>query len=890
MKKWLWALGVFICIGGLVMTVSARESDFVWVEGEDAVESDVDRNAWYEDVKRESLSSNTMMTHFSHEAGGKAGTATYEFTIPKTTDYYFWVRANPLRARLQYQMNNGEWQDVKMDPSLHSFVLNKDMINIAADDKPDIRFIAWFYAGKVPMTEGKHRITFRFSAHQTNSTGQHHGYLDCFLFTPKIFSPNGPIKPDEVDTRANEDCWAFNDQPDDFTDDALFDLRSLSENEAGEKGWIKIDQETGDFVKGDGTPIRFWATNCYVQQRYDFDIVEYHAKHLAKRGVNMVRFHAQIGPGEKLTDVIDKEIDDIHKLVAAMKKHGIYSTISPYWGNIPNFRRFPKYGRTEGWVLGLLFWDKEYQDAYKGWVRELFTRPNPYDDHKTPLKDDPSLALFQIQNEDSMLFWPMGDIHNHPEHYNAVNVVFKEWLKKNNLNENVDVDFRFWGMHDLTQMPSESLRLSMRFAAETMRAFNADIEHFIRNELDCPVLINAGNWQVANTVRLLDLERWSYDANEVIAVNKYIDGTHINPTRRHEAGYLISRDDLYRDMSCVSDGWRQFALNLKQIKGKPMLVTESTWVPPNLYQSEGPLLVAAYSALTGIDAYYWFVLRDFPGYELTMSKWGAATPSIMGGWPAAALLFHKDYVKRGDPVITERRALEGDMWELKCPIITEDSSFDPNVPGTQVAHHDLKVPFAAFLEGPVEVEYGFDPTTTEINLIGQDIADMQRGVVKSNTGELSMDAVKGIFIMDTSKAQGVTGFLKRNGVQKTADVTFDSQNEYATAIVVSLDDEPLTTSKKILVQTTTTSRPFGWKTEETTHERDGKPINRIVDTGTPPWSVANTHMTITLNNAGITKATLTDVNFYPVAEIPVEKKGDSVTITLPKNAMYVVLQ
>jgi arabinogalactan endo-1,4-beta-galactosidase len=59
-----------------------------------------------------------------------------------------------------------------------------------------------------------------------------------------------------------------------------------------------------------------------------------HARFLAKRGVNMVRLHGHLEPKDKnakLTDVDAKAIDEAWKLVAAMKKEGIYVTISPYW-------------------------------------------------------------------------------------------------------------------------------------------------------------------------------------------------------------------------------------------------------------------------------------------------------------------------------------------------------------------------------------------------------------------------------------------------------------------------------------------------------------------------------------------------------------------------------
>ena len=40
---------------------------------------------------------------------------------------------------------------------------------------------------------------------------------------------------------------------------------------------------------------------------------------------------------------------------------------------------------------------------YKSWLRRLYTEPNPYTG--IPLKDDPAVAIIQIQNEDSLLFY-----------------------------------------------------------------------------------------------------------------------------------------------------------------------------------------------------------------------------------------------------------------------------------------------------------------------------------------------------------------------------------------------------------------------------------------------------------------------------------------------------
>ena len=57
--------------------------------------------------------------------------------------------------------------------------------------------------------------------------------------------------------------WEFNPKPDTFSSSAMMDLRSMNEAVAGEHGYIAADKN-GDFVRGDGQPIRFWAVNTSV--------------------------------------------------------------------------------------------------------------------------------------------------------------------------------------------------------------------------------------------------------------------------------------------------------------------------------------------------------------------------------------------------------------------------------------------------------------------------------------------------------------------------------------------------------------------------------------------------------------------------------------------------
>src|SRR5262249_24347400 len=161
----------------------------------------------------------------------------------------------------------------------------------------------------------------------------------------------------------------------------------------------------------------------------------------------------------------------------------------------------------------------------------------------------------------------------------------------------------------------------------------------------------------------------------------------------------------------------------------PMLVTESTWVSPESYQTEGPLLVAAYQSLTEVAGYYWFDATA-PEYDLDpclrflnlkgqhpMFKWSCSTPALQGQFPAAALIYRQGYVMKGDAVVHEERLL-ADIWTRKVPVIAEDKSFDPNRYEGATGGEKSKVKGGAdplaFLVGPVEVKYGGDPARTTV--------------------------------------------------------------------------------------------------------------------------------------------------------------------------------
>jgi hypothetical protein len=224
------------------------------------------------------------------------------------------------------------------------------------------------------------------------------------------------------------------------------------------------------------------------------------------------------------------------------------------------------------------------------------------------------------------------------------------------------------------------------------------------------------------------------------------------------------------------------------------------------------------------------------------------------------------------------------------------ASFDPNRDrGHVLGSSELKtgVDPLAFLVGPVEVKYGGDPAKTRvIDLAG--FIDHKNKVVKSVTGEVMLDYGNGLCTLDAPKAQGACGFLARAGTIRLGDVAIRSGNGYAAVLVVALDDRPLASSQKILVQVGTSARPTGWSTRPAEFKgEDGKTLIQgfqIVKNGTPPWRVVNTEIGLVVRNPALKKATLLDPAGYAVKEVDTARTEGDLSIQLPLNTMYLILE
>ncbi len=225
------------------------------------------------------------------------------------------------------------------------------------------------------------------------------------------------------------------------------DMSYLSPEPAGAQG--RIVAKGSQFVEQKTSkPIRFFGTNITAgaafPSRSDADRL---AAHLAKMGINLVRFHhmqndwlvASGGsiwkPGHVYRELDPAQLDKLDYFIAALKRHGIYSNLNlqttrrylPEMGFPPSVLQIPM-----GFDKMIDKVDRHMIELQKEYARSLLDRTNPY----TGLKyaDEPALAMVEINNENSLVGWPGeapgSTLNSLPEPFKQ-EIVFKwnDWLR-----------------------------------------------------------------------------------------------------------------------------------------------------------------------------------------------------------------------------------------------------------------------------------------------------------------------------------------------------------------------------------------------------------------------------------------------------------------------------
>lgn len=711
--------------------------------------------------------------------------------------------------------------------------------------------------------------------------------------------------------------YVFSPDDDDYTEDAIFDLRRLNEDVAGENGWVRLEGD--QLIRGDGQPIRFWGLTSGVPATYE--ATEQMVRFLAKRGVNLIRYHTTVFDDGADTPnprtLVDSKMDELHRLVAAAKEEGVYTKISHFFVLSYTIRAsWGLEGITEDYDQpfgAVFFWD-EWEDIFKDNVIDMMTRPNPYEPSNTTLAQDRSVAYLEIQNEDNVFFFTfdpfnMPDIvRQHVEEdfydflirkYGTIAAAQDTWGPLTSayvstfLRNADDPDNQRMAVSNAFTMSTNAIRNAndkrrlfdqVEFLNEMQFNFYDSFNTLFREELNSDMLLTASNWRTVDDSNLQDLEYYTYSANQITDNHNYYSPVQLN----RSGNQLVAIGDTVFSQPGPLVA-RRLPTNIKQVEGRATNMSETTWTHFNEYRAEAPYLVAAYAAMNDIDGWQWFAYDATGTWHSEERMWATATPSQLGLWPGASLMYRRGDLAKANTVVREGRTLES-IYNIEQNIIRQTPGFDPTRDPDQLFNYDPsanegQLDPLTFLTGKVEI--GYD---TDIDFVSPQIEESidENDVVTSVTGEIVMDPVNVLFTINAPRAQGAAGEFSGVSRIETDNFILRSENEYGSFLGISLDDHPISQSSQVLLQFMTLDTTTGWETAPW-NTRLGVG-HRVINPGVGPWNIIENDTRVTLRNVGnVESVQVLDAQGYIARNIIGQQLSEGYRITVPVDAMYIVV-
>jgi hypothetical protein len=792
--------------------------------------------------------------------------AEYSVKIDKPGVYRLYSRKFWKHGPFQWRFDNEPWRQVDNTISLLDGVELRKFI--AAN---------WVSLGTVNLEAGAH--TFRIES----TTNDGAIAFDCFMLSSVPFTPRGVLKPDAPSAPAPAGWFNFEPAADEF-DASPIDLRHLNEKVAGENGFIRPKGE--QFIhENSGRSVRFWGVNMgpdvWAMDRADID---YLAQWLAKRGVNLVRLHGSVFKSDppNAGEFDARKLDNLQYTIEAMKKQGIYTSLSiyfPLWINLHE---------SDGWAgykgqhpFALLYFDRKFQSLYRSWWEKVLASPNAYSGK--PLKDEPALMYLELVNEDSFYFWTFTPYENVPaEQIKTLEQQFGKWAAKKYGSEqaalnawkdegqkgDVANEGRLglvgpWRLINRRDVRSQDTN---RFLFETQLGFYRDTKEWLRATVGAKQMVTASNWTTASQQYLEPLEKLSYLSTDFIDRHGYYGGVH----EGERAGYSVNKGERFYSRAAVRfDGeregsTREFWTTVFDVGhfGVPTMLSETDFFEPGRFRGELPLIAATYMAKHDMDAIAFFALNG-SGWSPTTNKFALQTPVIMGQFPAAALMYRRGLVAQA-PVVAEIQLNKESILNLEGAPQPSSQMLDEtrrkDIPADQVETTKVEVsgvePRAA-VAGRVMIKLTDERTHVKSIDLNSFIDDRAK-VIRSVDGQVRWDWGKGIVSINSPRVWAATGFLGQTEVQ-LGQMKLTGGQEFMSIAVVPLDDQPLATSKKMLLQVMTEQQNSGWRAS-----KGNDNLYTIDDFGAPPMQVRQIQGLLSLGES--LKITRLDLNGYVASE------------------------
>lgn len=552
---------------------------------------------------------------------------------------------------------------------------------------------------------------------------------------------------------------------------------NAAEKPAGKRGFVKAEGERLLFA--DGTPARFWGTNmsAYSLFRTPDEDIKQQAKRLSALGFNLVRVHHHDSPWvtpnvfgdlQQLKNTQQLSADSLKKLdlwIKSLKDEGIYVWLDLHVSrpvtaadNIYGFDELPKeHGVAE--LKGYLFVNVTLQQALKRFAEQYLTHVNSYTG--LAYKDDPAIAAVLITNENDIT-----------HHFGNALLPDKQVPKHSRLY--MDQAKAFAQAHDLP-------------ADKTWRAWEYGPSKLFLNDLEQRFYADMISYLRTLGVKVPIATTSTWGLNGLSSLPALTAGDVVDA---HSYGGLgqLEKNPL------TSDGMINW-LGAAQVLGKPMTVTEWNAEPFPLPDRHSlPLYVAGTASHQGWDA----IMQYAYSQQALVEQWRRADnwnayndPGLIATLPAAALLYRRQDVQPASTryvfAPTAQALFNQDISPANSVLLRtamEKGRLQIALPSAS------ELPWLQPSKIPADAQVFNDP--------GRSLIDPGASEALSDTGQLRHNWQQGLYTIDTPMTQAATGWL---GSQSLAlgDIALQLTTPYASVAVQSLDDKPLSQSRRLLI-------------------------------------------------------------------------------------------
>jgi len=641
---------------------------------------------------------------------------------------------------------------------------------------------------------------------------------------------------------------------------SLVDLSFLLDAPAGKDGFLRTSD--GHLAKPSGERFRIWGVNvtaasCFPSKE-NASVV---AQHLARFGINCVRFHfldsnwsaSLFVKGRDDTWALDpKQLDKLDFFVAELKKQGIYTNLNLNVGR--NFRKGD--GVRDYEYLGLAkvvnYFDEHIQALHKEYARQLLTHYNPYT--KSEYCHEPAVAAVELVNENSIVEAWFSDrlLGTNTKKRPGTWTDITAWYA-NQLTEK----YNAWLKERLPATELRALRKPVLSAVEGMAGVNGD---------QLVPRLTKGEFAAARAERFhleasfyMELERDYFQSmygylKEELGVRSLIVGT--SDHNHGKTGYPLlastSRMDIVdghvywqhpryftdpktnrrtfsiKNTPMVNEPFNSTVVQLSRsaVAGKPYTVSETNHPFPNEYACEGIPILAAYSAFHDWDGIFFYTFE-----HAAAEKWQAKMPGHfdirpdpvkMTSLAACALMFLRGDVRPALETIPRSYTAEQVREGIRLPY-SEGSYFTSGFSPSLALRHTTRIA-------------GFDEQAGRYPEAGPD------GPIVCDSGELTWyhsKRKKGLVTVETERSQALIGFVKDNN-RTLKNLSATVENDFCAIILTSLDAEPISRCERLLLVAAGRSANSGmtWNEDRTS----------LSDWGSAPTVIEPVNGKVTLRN------------------------------------------